>query len=90
MEPRCPRPLKVALAGAGAFGLRHLDAIKAINGVEAVSLVGRELGKTERGGGEIGIGHVTTDLVEALKLPGLNAVISRRRRRCTLRRRFQC
>ena len=36
-----PKTLKVALAGAGAFGLKHLDAIKLIDGVEAVSLVGR-------------------------------------------------
>ena len=27
------KTLKVALAGAGAFGLRHLDAIKLIDGV---------------------------------------------------------
>ena len=29
------KTIKVALAGAGAFGLKHLDAIKAIDGVEA-------------------------------------------------------
>jgi 2-hydroxy-4-carboxymuconate semialdehyde hemiacetal dehydrogenase len=39
--------IKVALAGAGAFGTKHLDAIKAIDGVEVVSLVGRELPKTQ-------------------------------------------
>jgi 2-hydroxy-4-carboxymuconate semialdehyde hemiacetal dehydrogenase len=39
--------IKVALAGAGAFGLRHLDAIREIDGVEVVSLVGRELEKTK-------------------------------------------
>ena len=48
-----PKTLKVALAGAGAFGLKHLDAIKLIDGVEAISLVGRELDKTQGGGGEI-------------------------------------
>ena len=42
-----PNPIKVALAGAGAFGLKHLDAIKAIDGVEAVSLIGRDLDKTK-------------------------------------------
>ena len=45
-------PIKVALAGAGAFGLRHLDAINEIDGVEAVSLVGRDLDKTKEVGGE--------------------------------------
>ena len=70
-----PKTLKVALAGAGAFGLKHLDAIKAIDGVEAVSLVGRELDKTKEAAAKYGIGHVTTDLAETLKLPGLDAVI---------------
>ena len=41
------KTIKVALAGAGAFGLKHLDAIKEIDGVEAISLVGRELDKTK-------------------------------------------
>ena len=69
------RTLKVALAGAGAFGLKHLDAIKAIDGVEAVSLVGRELDKTTAAAAKYGVGHVTTDLAESLKIPGLDAVI---------------
>ena len=34
--------IKVALAGAGAFGIKHLDAMAKIDGVEVVSLVGRE------------------------------------------------
>ena len=37
------KTIKVALAGAGAFGIKHLDGIKNIDGVEVVSLVGREL-----------------------------------------------
>jgi 2-hydroxy-4-carboxymuconate semialdehyde hemiacetal dehydrogenase len=69
------KTLKVALAGAGAFGLRHLDAIKAIDGVEAVSLIGRELDKTREAAAKYGVGHVTTDLAESLKVPGLDAVI---------------
>ena len=67
--------LKVALAGAGAFGLRHLDAIRQIDGIEVVSLVGRELGKTREAAVKYGVGHVTTDLAETLKVPGLDAVI---------------
>ena len=67
--------IKVALAGAGAFGLKHLDAIKSIDGVEAISLVGRELDKTKQAAAKYGVGHVTTDLAESLKVPGLDAVI---------------
>jgi 2-hydroxy-4-carboxymuconate semialdehyde hemiacetal dehydrogenase len=69
------RPLKVALAGAGAFGLKHLDALKLIDGVEVISLVGRELDKTKEAAATYGVGHVTTDLADTLKLPGLDAVI---------------
>ena len=69
------KTLKVALAGAGAFGLKHLDAIKQIDGVEVVSLIGRELGKTRTAAAKYGVGHVTTDLAESLKVPGLDAVI---------------
>jgi len=70
-----PMTIRVALAGAGAFGLKHLDAIKEIDGVEAVSLVGRELDKTREAAAKYGVAHVTTDLAETLKLPGLDAVI---------------
>ena len=69
------KTLKVALAGAGAFGLRHLDAIKEIDGVETISLIGRELDKTEEAAAKYGVGHATTDLAEALRRPGLDAVI---------------
>ena len=69
------KPIKVALAGAGAFGIKHLDGIKNIAGVEVVSLIGRELDKTREVAAKYGIGHVTTDLTESLALPGLDAVI---------------
>ena len=69
------KTIKVALAGAGAFGLRHLDGIKLIEGVEVISLVGRELDKTKEAARKYGVGHVTTDLAETLKLSGLDAVI---------------
>ncbi len=38
--------MKIILAGAGAFGQKHLDAIKAIGGIEVDCLVGRELEPT--------------------------------------------
>ncbi|NBT55494.1 MAG: gfo/Idh/MocA family oxidoreductase [Betaproteobacteria bacterium] len=69
------KPIKVALAGAGAFGIKHLDGIKNIAGVEVVSLIGRELDKTREVAAKYGIGHVTTDLTESLALPELDAVI---------------
>ena len=69
------KSIKVALAGAGAFGIKHLDGIKHIAGVEVVSLIGRELDKTREVAAKYGIAHVTTNLTESLALPGLDAVI---------------
>ena len=69
------KPLKIALAGAGAFGTKHLDALRLIDGVEVISIVGRELDKTREVAKKYGIGHVTTDLNESLTQPGLDAVI---------------
>ena len=69
------KTLKVALAGAGAFGIKHLDAIKLIEGVEVVSLVSRELDKTRQIAAKYGIGHVSTDLADSLALEEVDAVI---------------
>jgi 2-hydroxy-4-carboxymuconate semialdehyde hemiacetal dehydrogenase len=67
--------MKVVLAGAGAFGLKHLDAIKAIGGIEVASVVGRTLEPTREAAAKYGVKHATTDLGEALALPGVDAVI---------------
>lgn len=69
------KTIKVALAGAGAFGVKHLDGIKNIDGVEVISLIGRELDKTQEVASKYGIGHVTTDLNESLAIKELDAVI---------------
>ncbi len=69
------KTIKVALAGAGAFGIKHLDGIKNIDGVEVISLIGRELDKTQEVATKYGIRHVTTDLAESLALKELDAVI---------------
>ena len=69
------KTIKVALAGAGAFGIKHLDGIKNIDGVEVVSLVSRELDKTRETAAKYGIKHVTTNLSDSLALPEVDAVI---------------
>jgi 2-hydroxy-4-carboxymuconate semialdehyde hemiacetal dehydrogenase len=69
------KTIKVALAGAGAFGIKHLDGIKNIDGVEVVSLISRDLEKTREIAARYGIGHVTTELADALALPEVDAVI---------------
>lgn len=67
--------IKVALAGAGAFGIKHLDAIRLIDGVEVVSLVSRDLQKTREVADKYGIGHVSTELADSLALAEVDAVI---------------
>lgn len=67
--------INVALAGAGAFGLKHLDALKVIDGANVISLVGRERGKTEEVARKYGIPHVATDLAESLQMKEVDAVI---------------
>jgi len=67
--------MKLVLAGAGAFGQKHLDALKLIPDVEVVSLVGRELPATQQIAQKYAIRHVTTKLSEALAQPGVEAAI---------------
>ena len=69
------QPIKVALAGAGAFGIKHLDGIQNIDGVQVVSLVSRQLDQTREVAAKYGIGHVTTELIDSLALPEVDAVI---------------
>lgn len=69
------KPVKIALAGAGAFGIKHLDGIKNIEGVEVVSLVGRRLDATKTVADKYGIAHVSTDLADSLALAEVDAVI---------------
>ena len=67
--------LNVAVAGAGAFGVKHLEGLRQIDGVRVVSLVGRVLNKTQEVAAKFGVGHVTTELDETLARKDVDAVI---------------
>jgi 2-hydroxy-4-carboxymuconate semialdehyde hemiacetal dehydrogenase len=67
--------LNVAVAGAGAFGTKHLEGLARIDGVRVVSLVGRILEKTQEVAKRFGVGHVTTNLDETLARKDVDAVI---------------
>jgi 2-hydroxy-4-carboxymuconate semialdehyde hemiacetal dehydrogenase len=67
--------MKIVLAGAGAFGQKHLDAIDAIGGIEVAALVGRDPAATRATADKYKVAHATTDLGEALALPGVDAAI---------------
>jgi 2-hydroxy-4-carboxymuconate semialdehyde hemiacetal dehydrogenase len=67
--------MKIILAGAGAFGQKHLEAIRTIGGIEVVALVGRAPEQTREVAAKFGVSHATTELGEALTLPAVDAVI---------------
>jgi len=69
------QPVRIALAGPGAFGIKHLDGLKNIEGVEITSIIGRELGKAQEVADKYGARHVTNNLDEALARPDVDAVI---------------
>ncbi len=67
--------MKICLAGQGAFGIKHLEAIQNIPGIEVVTLAGGRPAGTEEVAKKWKIPHWTTDLGESLKQPGVEAVI---------------
>ena len=67
--------MRIALAGAGAFGEKHLDALQLIDGVHVASLVGRRREPTQAIADRYGIGHVSTDLADTLARDDIDAVI---------------
>jgi 2-hydroxy-4-carboxymuconate semialdehyde hemiacetal dehydrogenase len=67
--------INVALAGAGAFGIKHLDAMRVIDGVSVVSLMSRDLARTREVAEKYAIPHATTDLGECLRIKEVDAVI---------------
>ena len=67
--------MKVCLAGAGAFGIKHIEGMQKIEGVEVVSLIGRELPKTQEVANKFGIKHVSANLADGLAIKEVDAVI---------------
>ncbi|MBT3425237.1 MAG: Gfo/Idh/MocA family oxidoreductase [Gammaproteobacteria bacterium] len=67
--------MKVIVAGAGAFGKKHLDGIRNIDGIEVIGLVGRRFEQTRMVADQYGISGAYTDIADALALPGLEAAI---------------
>ena len=67
--------MKILVAGQGAFGVKHLEALAKIPDVEVVSLVGGSPGTTQEVAERFNIPHWTTDLAEGLAQPGVEAAI---------------
>ena len=67
--------MKIVVVGQGAFGRKHLDGLRNIEGVEVASLAGGSPESTEKVAKQYGIPHWTTNLDEALAQPGVEAAI---------------
>jgi 2-hydroxy-4-carboxymuconate semialdehyde hemiacetal dehydrogenase len=67
--------MRIALAGAGAFGEKHLDGLKLIPGVEIVSIISRKAEQAAEVASKYGAKHSGTDLSEALARDDVDAVI---------------
>jgi len=67
--------MKVGIAGQGAFGIKHLEAIGNIPGIEVITITGGNQAATEEVAKRFKIPHFTGDLADSLKQPGLEAMI---------------
>ena len=75
VRPGGELPMRIALAGAGAFGIKHLDALALIDGVTVTSVVSRRLEQAQEVAEKYGAVHASTDLDEALARDDVDAVI---------------
>ena len=69
------QPIRIALAGAGAFGEKHLDGLKNIPGVEIVSIISRTAEQAAAVAEKYGAKHSSTELEDALARDDVDAVI---------------
>src|ERR1700732_244070 len=67
--------MKICLAGHGAFGIKHMEAIAKIPGIEVITLAGSNIESAREVAQQWKIPHWTADLAESLAQPGLDAVI---------------
>ena len=67
--------MKVCLAGHGAFGIKHLEAMSKIPDVQVISLAGSNTAAAREAAQQWKIPHWTDNLAESLARPGLDAVI---------------
>ena len=67
--------MKVCLAGHGAFGIKHLEAMAKIADIEVVSLAGSNMDSARDVALAWNIPHWTDNLAQSLAQPGLDAVI---------------
>jgi len=67
--------MRIAVAGAGAFGEKHLDGLKYIDGAEVVAVVSRRAEQAAEVASKYGVKFSTTTLEEVLQRDDVDAVI---------------
>ncbi|WP_294256685.1 Gfo/Idh/MocA family oxidoreductase [uncultured Sphingomonas sp.] len=67
--------MRIALAGAGAFGEKHLDGLQKIDGVEITSIISRTAEQAAAVAEKYGAKHHSTELADALARDDVDAVI---------------
>ena len=67
--------MKVCLAGHGAFGIKHLEAMAKIPGIEVATLAGSNMESARQVAQQWKIPHWSADLAESLAQPGIEAAI---------------
>ena len=82
--------MKICMAGQGAFGIKHIEAIAKIPGIDIVTLAGGSPASTEELAKQYGIPHWSTDLGACLAQPGIEAVILTTPTQLHARQAIQC
>ena len=67
--------MRLALAGAGAFGLKHLDALARVEGAEVVAIVSRRLEQAREVADRYGVAEAYTELDDVVNREDVDAVI---------------
>ena len=67
--------MNIAVAGAGAFGIKHLDALARIDDVHVSAIISRTLEQAKEVAEMYGADFASTELEDALRSSDVDAVI---------------
>jgi 2-hydroxy-4-carboxymuconate semialdehyde hemiacetal dehydrogenase len=82
--------MKICVAGQGAFGVKHLEALQNIPGIEVATLAGGSPDSTKAVAEKFRIPHWSLDLTECLAQPGIEAAILATPTQMHARQAIQC
>ena len=82
--------MKVCVAGQGAFGIKHIEAMANIPGIEISTLAGGSADSTKEVAKRFNIPHWSIDLAECLAQPGVEAALLATPTQMHARQAIQC